>query len=97
MDIDQKDGGWTGGQHKKFDELQNAIVNGSGIKSIEGVSNTGWAVFNGVTEWADHIIRPRTRHEEDKPEARLYNALAGGTQNFKQKAFDKLVAMSGAS
>ena len=97
VDIEEKEGGWTGGQHRKYDALYDAIVNGSGIKSIEGVSNTGWAVFNGVTEWADHIVRPRTKHEEDKPEARLYNALAGGTQTFKQKAFDKLVAMSGAS
>lgn len=93
--MDYKEGGWSGGQHKKYDDLYDAMINGTGIKSIEGVSNTGWAVFNGVTEWADHIVRPRTRNEEDKPEARLYNALAGGTQAFKQKAFDRLVEMAG--
>lgn len=69
------------------------IANGKGT-DIPGVRNTAYGVFNGITEWSDHV-RPYMRKvrgsDYEKAEGRFSQVILGSGNVFKQQAFEKTI------
>ena len=60
---------------------------GSGNKKV---TNTQWAAFNAVTDYADHFSNLRAAPGTTMDDTRMSSATFGGGLRLKQKAFDLL-------
>ncbi len=69
------------------ERISHLFHNGMGH---EGITNTAWAAYNAVTEYADHRRPTRVREGRNPDEARFETNLFAGGANMKQKAFQLL-------
>jgi hypothetical protein len=52
---------------------------------------TEWALYNGISEWADHVLAPGHSKDPRKAnESRFKSQLEGKANDVKQKAFSIL-------
>lgn len=72
-------------------ELINLFENGAG-NNLPGVSGTGWAIYNAVTEYTDHVMP--LHKSEDADEKRLISNWWGGGMNKKEDALRLLVGVA---
>ena len=70
--------------------LEEILHNANSESCIKnGIANTGWGVFNAVTQYADHGLKYRgEKAEENRFESNLY----GKSDEMKQIALEKILA-----
>lgn len=73
------------------DQIINLYENGKG-NSLPGVRGTAWALWNGVTEFADHYKTIRAKGT-DENSSRVSSILFGSGADLKQTALDNLLAI----
>jgi phage/plasmid-like protein (TIGR03299 family) len=70
----------------KRDEISNLFYNGQG-QDIAGVPNTGWAMFNAITEYANHTKSVRGNDST----RRVESLLLGQSNNLIARAKDLIL------
>lgn len=73
------------------DQIINLYENGKG-NNLPGVRGTAWALWNGVTEFADHYKTIRAKGEDDNS-SRVSSILFGSGADMKQTALDNLLTL----
>lgn len=71
----------------KRQKLVDLFKTGAGNKAV---TNTRWAAFNAVTDYADHFANLRAAPGTTIEDTRMNSAAFGGGLKLKQKAFDLL-------
>lgn len=74
------------------DQIKHLFEHGKG-NDLPGVKGTLWALYNGVTEYADHYKTIRSKSDDDTS-SRVSSILFGSGANLKQKAMDTVVALA---
>lgn len=73
------------------DKVLELMEKGRGNDATK-VAGTWWALYNGVTEYADHYKPVIARGDKDKDEARMDSVLFGSAAQLKTLAFDLVAA-----
>ncbi len=62
---------------------------------LPGMKHTAWALYNSVSEWADHQRRVRVTGDLARAENRLNSIWFGTSHRIKQMAYDSALELSG--
>jgi phage/plasmid-like protein (TIGR03299 family) len=62
--------------------------------ALPGVAGTAWAVYNAVSEFADHQRNFRGKSEQARAENRLSSVWFGSSHRLKQQAYDAALALA---
>lgn len=65
---------------------------GKGQADFADIRGTGWAAYNAVTEYVDHLRPTRLRSASSEGESRLNSAWLGSGAALKDQAFDYLTS-----
>lgn len=73
-------------------EIRRLFVEGKGNENRE-IRGTAWALYNGITEWSDHIRTSRTQAGKDPRESRMNSVMFGAIAKAKDEAFCNIMAL----
>jgi phage/plasmid-like protein (TIGR03299 family) len=76
-------------QTKNAREKVRELISVGAGNAEPGIEGTLWAVYNGITEYADHVKVIRPREGQDINEARLNSLWWGSSAEFKTKALEE--------
>jgi phage/plasmid-like protein (TIGR03299 family) len=63
--------------------------------TLPGIKHTAWALYNSVSEWADHQRRVRGSGEVARTENRLNSIWFGTSHRLKQVAYQSALELAG--
>ena len=71
--------------------IESRLAFGKGV-DLPGVAGTAWHALNAMIEFADYDMK--AKGQESDPSKRTQNVLFGRAAEFKQKAFDTVMALT---
>lgn len=79
--------------HPHYDRIVNNFENGIGINH-PGVSGTGWAAYNAITEFTTHQRTSRGATEGDKEISRLNSLYFGASAKITERAHSAILQLA---
>lgn len=73
-------------------KVRELVAVGAG-NNEPGIEGTAWALYNGLTEYADHVKVIRPREGQNLADARLDSILWGSSADFKNKALEEVTKL----